>query len=236
MSEEIRNWICTTLDVEDGSRLTAGPTELLSLGVAAKDKLWAVNTELKVQFLSGTPALHSRTMNAARSWLVDGVKLRLRQVNKSEKSDIRISFDAGGGSWSYIGTDCKTIRLSDPTMNLGWATLETPDKDFSSVVIHEFGHALGLLHEHNHPDAKILWDKPAVYADLGGEPNNWDKDTIDSNVFAKFDAGQVIQTAFDQVSVMIYTVPPHWTTNNKSFMPSWKLSEGDAATIRKIYK
>jgi len=34
---------------------------------------------------------------------------------------------------------------------------------------------------------------------------------------------------------MIYTVPPNWTTNGASFMPSWKLSQGDAEAIRKLY-
>ena len=75
----------------------------------------------------------------------------------------------------------------------------------------------------------------AVRADLSGDPNFWDDATIESNVFAKFEASEVIVTDFDKVSVMIYTVPPHWTTNGKSFMPSWKLSAGDAATIKKLY-
>jgi serralysin len=94
---------------------------------------------------------------------------------------------------------------------------------------------LGLLHEHNHPEAHIEWNKAAVYADLQGPPNLWDKATIDSNVFAKFDESTVIVTSWDEVSVMIYTIPEHWTLNGKSFMPSWKLSPGDAATIKRIY-
>ncbi len=235
MSDARRNWICTTLEVEGGTRPAGDPTQLLPMGVAAKDKLWKKGTELKVRFLQGQPQLHERTLKAAQSWLVNGVQLGLRQAQSGEAADIRIAFDPGGGSWSYVGTDSKTIRPSQPTMNLGWAALDTPEQDFSSVVIHEFGHALGLLHEHNHPGARIEWDKPAVYADLTGDPNYWDKPTIDSNVFAKFDAGKVITTNFDSVSVMIYTVPPHWTTNGKSFMPSWKLSAGDAATIKKLY-
>jgi hypothetical protein len=233
--DERRNWICTTLDVEGGTRPAGDPMQLLTLGVAAKDKLWKKGTELKVRFLQGTPELHERTLKTARSWLVSGVQLAMRQAQPGEAADIRIAFDATKGSWSYVGTDSRTIHPSQPTMNLGWATLETPEKDFSSVVIHEFGHAMGLLHEHNHPGAKIEWDKPAVYADLGGDPNWWDKATIDSNVFARFDTGKVITTDFDSVSVMIYTVPPNWTTNGKSFMPSWKLSDGDTATIRKLY-
>jgi len=236
MSDKRMYWVCSTPEVDGGARVESSPTQLLPMGVAAQGKLWKNGTELKIRFLHGSPELQERTLTVGASWLVDGVNLKMRHLQPGEKADIRISFDPGRGSWSYIGTDSTGIHPSQPTMNLGWAALDTPDEDFSSVVIHEFGHALGLLHEHNHPGAKIEWDKPAVYADLGGEPNNWDKKTIDDNVFAKFDASNVITTNhFNEVSVMIYTVPPNWTTNGKSFMPSWKLSPGDVATIKKLY-
>ena len=34
---------------------------------------------------------------------------------------------------------------------------------------------------------------------------------------------------------MIYTIPAHWTLDGTAFMPSWKLSAGDAETIRLLY-
>lgn len=233
--ESRRQWICSTLDVPGGERVAGSPTQLVSMGVAAKNKLWDKGTNLKVRFLEGTPALHARVMNAARSWLVDGVRLNLSPAAAGEAAQIRIAFNPKGGSNSYVGTDNLLIHPSQPTMNLGWATLETPDKDFSSVVIHEFGHALGLLHEHNHPEALIQWNKPAVYADLEGPPNKWPRAEIDANVFAKFDLSKVIITDFDKASVMIYTIPSNWTLDGKSFMPSWKLSAGDTETIKRLY-
>ena len=235
MSEERKQWICTAVDIDGGQRVAGNPMQLTPMGVAARNKLWPRDKVLKVRFLQGSAALHERTLKTAQAWMLDGVHLKLEPARPNEAGDIRISYDPAAGSWSYVGTDAQGIRSSQATMNLGWAALDTPEQDFSSVVIHEFGHALGLLHEHNHPGARVEWDKAAVKADLGGAPNFWDDATIAHNVFAKFEASTTITTDFDSASVMIYTIPSHWTTNGRSFMPSWKLSAGDAATIRKLY-
>lgn len=230
-----RQWYCTAVDTPGGARLQGGPTSLVTMGVADKGKVWPRGSVLKLRFLRGEEALHQRVLASARQWLVPGVKLDLALAGPDDAADLRIDFNPDAGSWSYVGTDNRLINPGQPTMNLGWAALDTPEDDFSSVVVHEFGHALGLLHEHNHPDAVIHWNKPAVYADLGGPPNNWPKATIDANVFAAFDAASVLTTGFDKDSVMIYTVPAHWTLDGKSYLPSPRPSAGDKATLLKLY-
>lgn len=240
MATEALSWYCSTIDFPDDQSVKAyrppgDPGVLAPMGVADANKLWPKGTTLRVRFLEGSPELRARTLKAARAWLVDGVRLDMREAAPGTPSDLRIAYQPRGGSWSYIGTDCRGIRAGQPTMNLGWATMEASDEVFDSVVIHEFGHALGLLHEHNHPKAKIEWDKPAVIADLSGEPNNWDLDTIERNVFARFKTSNVVMTEFDKVSVMIYAVPRRWTTNGVSCTPSPRLSQGDIKTIQALY-
>jgi hypothetical protein len=71
----------------------------------------------------------------------------------NDDANVRIAFDPNGGSWSYVGQELNKIELSRPTMNLGWVS---GDSDVISdaergVILHEFGHTLGLLHEHQSP-------------------------------------------------------------------------------------
>lgn len=229
-----RQWICGTIDSPDGTRQQGGPTELLTLGVADLGKIWKGRQALTVHFLRGEPALHARVLSAARQWLQPDIRFDIVAAPAGDRGDLRVDFNPHTGSWSYIGTDCSLIRPADPTMNLGWAALDTPEDDFNSVVVHEFGHALGLLHEHNHPQVAIPWNKIAVYDELGGDPNYWDKKKVDDNVFAKF-APSTVVTPFDKDSVMMYTVPSTWTTDGSSYMPSPLPSPGDRATFRKLY-
>lgn len=68
---------------------------------------------------------------------------------------IRISFDTdkAAGSWSYVGQESLSQPAGSATMNLGWiddksSTLSDTDK---GTILHEFGHVLGLMHEHQSP-------------------------------------------------------------------------------------
>jgi hypothetical protein len=96
-------------------------------------------------------------------------------------------------------------------MNYGWLTPDSPDSELRRVVLHEFGHALGLIHEHQNPNDPIPWNKPAVYADLGGPPNNWDTDKIDNNMFKAYDPEDLGATPVDPDSIMMYPIPASWT-------------------------
>jgi serralysin len=50
---------------------------------------------------------------------------------------------------------CQQILDPKPTMNYGWMTPDSSDDEVHRVVAHEFGHALGLIHEHQNPDTPI---------------------------------------------------------------------------------
>lgn len=225
-----KEWVCSTM--------VAG-SDIRTRGLADREALWTAGQTLTIGFLEGSARLQDRVLATARRWTngdEGGANLAIEKATVPDDADIRISFNSRGGSWSHIGSYARGVSRGQPTMNLGWAKETTPEANFSSVVLHEFGHALGLLHEHNHPDADLRWNKDAVYADLMRPPNNWSKETIDFNVFEMYPRDRVVLSDNpDYVSIMIYPIPAHWLIGQHAVVPSDHLSPGDIEFIRQIY-
>ena len=136
---------------------------------------WNTGDEIRVSFMEGDPELRERVKAVAEQWTApDLANLAFQFVDQGD-AEIRIAFLEGDGSWSFLGTECRDIPANEATMNYGWLTTDSPDDELQRVVLHEFGHALGLIHEHQNPKGGIDWNVPAVLADLGGPPNNWDE-------------------------------------------------------------
>jgi len=109
-------------------------------------------------------------------------------------------------------------------MNFGWLD--------EGVVLHEFGHAIGLAHEHQNPDKGIQWNEEAVIRDLSGPPNNWDVATIQHNVLRKYSHDQVNGTEFDAKSIMLYSFPAEWTLDGFHTEPNDVISDIDKEFAR----
>jgi serralysin len=201
-----------------------------------KDAQWPKGAVISVSFLDGAPALWDRVEQEARGWTAPGLaNLALAFRRDTNATDIRISFRYSG-SWSLIGTDCqRKTDLTLPTMNFGWLTQTSLVPEVRRVVLHEFGHALGLIHEHQSPVGGIRWDKNAVYAALSGPPNNWDHATIDHNMFEPYAAADTNFTALDPTSIMMYPFPAAWTLDGFSTQLNSELSDPDKTFIHEQY-
>ncbi len=205
-----------------------------SRAALVKAARWNPGDVITVCFLDGDPGLQERVRDAARKWVGDEMANLRFSFQKKADALIRISFKLRG-SWSTIGTTCRNVDKNRPTMNFGWLTPASSDKEVRRVVLHEFGHALGLIHEHQSPAGGIHWNREQVKADLSGPSYNWTAKQIQTNMFNVSKKGETNFTKFDKDSIMLYPIPARWTNDGFSSVLNTKLSPSDVQFIRKQY-
>jgi serralysin len=239
MTEDRNHWHCAYCEELPGSDTAA--VRLVGRAALLNRTHWGDYRDLTVGFMGGDADLRARVAQIAQEWS-DAAKGGIRfsfwlgMDLDPRPADIRVAFLPGRGSWSYLGTDALSIADDQPTMNFGWLTPDLPDEEFRAVVLHEFGHALGLIHEHQNPHKAVKWNVAAVTADLAGQPNNWDEDTIRNNMFRRYEKDDLFATEVDPVSVMMYPIPQNWTEDDfQVLLSSSVLSANDRALIAAAY-
>ncbi|MET3026256.1 matrixin family metalloprotease [Flavobacterium sp. UW10123] len=197
---------------------------------------WQIGQTIKVKFLDGNEIEQEKTKKYASEWL-KYANLKFEYVS-SGSADIRIGFKRAGeenkdyGAWSELGMrSAYGNNLERQSMRLG--PLNSADENsIRRTILHEFGHALGLIHENASPASKINWNLAKVYQyyyDLSG----WSKDQVDQYVIKT--AESTNYSEYDALSIMHYYVPASLTTDGKSVNEMSVLSDIDKKSINEWY-
>jgi hypothetical protein len=206
---------------------------------------WKAGSKITVAFNGGNPRLHALIERLASEWSeYANIQFDFRDASghyrtwsandKDYAADVRIGFQAVG-FWSLVGRDSVNPDIAQPgvqTMNLQGFDTRLP-MNFAGVVRHEFGHTLGLEHEHQSPQnaCDFRWDDdpgyvkttdrfgqfiadkqgrhPGIYTVFGGPPNKWSKQTVDHNLRPLTVLSDTPVSAygfgpFDRLSIMKY--------------------------------
>lgn len=217
--------------------LNAGDVALVARMAVVTSKKWGAGFTLRCRFLDGSAKMQKKVRTVAKEW-EKFANIKLKFVTKGPE-EIRISFYADAGSWSAVGRDALNAQyfpVHQPTMNFGWVRDDSDPVEDKAVILHEFGHALGCIHEHQTPTFDRKWNKAQVMKYFQGPPNYWDADAIKSNVLGKYSPKGIKATKFDAKSIMLYAFDAELFSDGRGpTNENVQLSATDQAMIKQMY-
>ena len=217
---------------------------------------WKKQRVITVAFNGGSDELYRLIEQTANEWPELGGQLSFsfkddagryhhwKPDDKSPAANIRIAFhdtEPLRGYWSLLGVLAKNVDPGDPTMNFegfpddlrkyfnGQNAAEWRISYAHTTILHEFGHAIGLSHEHFNPQCQKDLKMDTIIKYLMGPPNNWPQEqarfNMDAQYYAKILAQQagplesklITSPTTDQSSVMLYVFPvSYYQSGDKS--------------------
>ena len=233
----------------------------------ASKRRWENGRRLRVCFYNGNPTVTKLVRRVASEWNgLSGVVLDFGPENtwfnclspNAGFPEIRVGFSERG-YWSYVGSDSERYggerapsmnfesfnRIYNESQYSEGDVFQSADAYHKGTIRHEFGHALGLLHEHQNPTlncfSEIKWNGNGnVYDYFGGSPNFWSREQVDRNLgFVGATDSDYVAGEADPKSIMIYSLSPSIFRNgseSKCAVPvSYEISEKDKLIVAKIY-
>lgn len=198
-------------------------------------KYWgAGGVDLSVGFMERVPAdLAERILSHMNAWSAYG-NCRFRLIADVGQADVRITL-AGGGYWSYLGTDIRVIPRGQPTMSLQAFSMNTPESEYRRVVRHETGHTLGFPHEHLRKAIIDRLDARKVIR-WGARVLGWDERTVREQILTPLEDSELLGTpGADENSIMCYQLPGEVTKDGAPVLGGMDLDSEDKAFVGKLY-
>ncbi|KAF5309135.1 hypothetical protein D9619_012801 [Psilocybe cf. subviscida] len=250
--DPLEEWVWRTCvdvppDVEEEAE--EGEEEKGHAVVTEPDNLWENGKTITYSFLgpaplSGTPRQQKKVIKVLTStpstWK-DYANIKFKLLPSSlpaSQAIVRIQFIKGTASWAHIGRKCQYIDPSLPTMNLGWiADSDNLSDTDRAVVLHEFGHVLGLLHEHQSPAiGGVITLKAQQVKEVFKRTKGWSEKQVEEQILRPYQSSELTNfTEFDSNSIMMYYMPREMNDQDIDIAPNDALSKFDKAFVAVHY-
>lgn len=224
------------------------PSAQLRLDQLTASKYWRNGSILRVHIMDGgTTTQRSFVKNTLLGQWGRFIHLKIDFVDEISPSDVRISIRSRstpdenlglGASW--IGVDAR--NYGDKEWTMGVKIEDNPEVSMGDqgTVLHEFGHALALHHQHQrsdrpfHINLSVVWN----FYRLNGD-NHLHKQFLRYCIVDKLDHDILHPVPYDWDSIMHYPFTASMMKPYGSFVPrdvqrNNSLSNGDVTTVRGI--
>lgn len=205
--------------------------QLLELAVQQRNK-WQSGYAIKVFFLN-TNRIYSNQniIDWANEWSNHG-NISFEIVANIADADLRFEFSTDNSCWSWIGTDARYVNPNNATIHI---TIFNDVRTDRANVLHEFGHALGFIHEHQSPAAGILWNIPDIYSEFYRRCG-WNRQMVQQNVIRRYSTSEISNSTYDDQSIMLYPIED-WMTMHGYYTKeqNYDLSAMDRNFIAQVY-
>lgn len=204
--------------------------------VARQRWLWIPGQTLDIVFLDDPGSLGPQIQSHASQWVgANRANLHFRFDHvPPQDAQIRITLDPNVGNLSRVGNDAEKVSDDQPTMNLA-IDQDTPKSELRRIVLHEFGHVLGMVHEHLilKDDIWISREKVIQYYH---DRWKWGHETTEQNVLKRVHLGLAEGSVFDPDSIMSYAFPPELLRSDAPrFKLNFDLSQLDQEIVQRWY-
>ena len=157
---------------------------------------------------------------------------------------VRIMFNDQHINGSLVGSEAKKKQplRGGGTMSLAIETARSPAAEERGRILHEFGHALGLIHEFQRPEPagcadSFQMDQAIEYF---RSENRWDETETRRQLEPLSSGRSADSGVLDRKSIMMYALPGHILDDgaaDECFLErrSTQLSDGDREVLRNAY-
>jgi hypothetical protein len=193
--------------------------------IADNYSLWDNGKTLYISFFNGSISLQQKVKAIAKEWeKVANIKF---QFIENGNSHIRIKFTNDGFINTAQGTYCLIHPQDEPTALIDTSTINNPAV-FKGIVLHLFGHIIGLTDEISLPKEGIKWNNKGLQKIFPDKSNK-------TQFQDKYFSNQLLNFKYDSYSIMATVLPKSLATNYEIKKWNDKISENDKKLMAVLY-